>query len=111
MGGGDCLSGSGTEASHWEKRVMLGELMVGTASSGNRAIISDLTLAVFADSGWFEPVYDVQAPRCFYNSGGVRTRMSETASCGVEIAVAPLSRATATAMRGVHLVIGALRIR
>ena len=68
MGGGDCLSGSGTEASHWEKRVMLGELMVGTASSGNRATISDLTLAVFADSGWFEPVYDVQAPRCFYNS-------------------------------------------
>ena len=45
---------------------MLGELMVGTAAEGQAAAISDLTLAVFADAGWYEPNYSVGAPRCYY---------------------------------------------
>ena len=55
MGGGDCTEGSGTRASHWEARVMAGDLMVGALSSsdGRTTAISDLTLALFEDSGWY----------------------------------------------------------
>eukprot|EP00299_Pterocystis_sp_00344_P010391 c4631_g1_i1.p1 GENE.c4631_g1_i1~~c4631_g1_i1.p1 ORF type:complete len:636 (-),score=107.27 c4631_g1_i1:102-2009(-) len=43
--------GSGTVGSHWEKRIFHNELMVG-ATSGD-SIISPLTLALFADMGWY----------------------------------------------------------
>lgn len=47
-GGGD-----GTAASHWEKRVLYGELMVGTMQSTQVVAVSDITLAIFEDSGWW----------------------------------------------------------
>ena len=65
-GSGDCTVGEGTAGSHWEKRVMHGDVMVGVAGGAKRTSISDLTLAVFADAGWYEPNMDVASPRCFY---------------------------------------------
>ena len=43
--------GSGTKGSHWEARTMLGEYMIG--ESYDDAIISDMTLSLFEDSGWY----------------------------------------------------------
>jgi hypothetical protein len=64
--GGDCSEGSGTAASHWERRIAYGEVMVGVAGGGHSAI-SDLTLAVFEDAGWFRTNLSVHAPRCYFN--------------------------------------------
>eukprot|EP00854_Cymbomonas_tetramitiformis_P001079 gene1079-1628_t len=52
--------GTGTAGSHWEKRVMLDELMVGS-TSGDRAVLSDITLAFLQDSGWYATPYAVSA--------------------------------------------------
>ena len=48
--------GAGTGGAHWEMRVFRDEYMTGSASLGVRTL-SALTLALFADSGW----YDVDA--------------------------------------------------
>lgn len=66
-GSADCGEGEGTAGSHWEQRVMRGDVMVGTAGAGHRPVVSDLTLSVFADAGWYLPNMDVPAPRCFYD--------------------------------------------
>ena len=42
----------GTKNSHWEKRVMGNEIMVG--QTNNRMILSGATLAYFQDSGWYQ---------------------------------------------------------
>lgn len=47
--------GSGTAASHWESRVMLGDYMIGL--SFDDTAISDITLALFEDSGWYQIKY------------------------------------------------------
>ena len=57
--------GSGTAASHWEKRVLRDEVMCGSAQAGGERAISNITLALFEDSGWFLPNYAVPSPRCF----------------------------------------------
>ena len=67
LGGADCSTGTGTAGSHWEKRIAHGEIMTGTAgASAHRSPISDLTLAVFEDAGWYQPVYTVGEPLCEY---------------------------------------------
>jgi leishmanolysin len=52
--GGDIEDGgsSGTAGSHWEKRVYNNEYMTG--SDSNFPIYSNMTLALFYDSGWYE---------------------------------------------------------
>ena len=47
--------GSGSEISHWEARYMLGDYMVSSNYLEN--VISDITLALFEDSGWYEVNY------------------------------------------------------
>ena len=47
--------GKGTVGSHWEGRVMLGDFMISTDHPEN--VISDITLALFEDSGWYEVNY------------------------------------------------------
>lgn len=49
--------GDGTANSHWERRQFLGELMVGNSVSSTRDIISEVTLALAEDSGWYLPNY------------------------------------------------------
>ena len=48
--------GSGSAGSHWESRVMRTELMNPQLVSKN-VVYSDLTLALFEDSGWYKPDY------------------------------------------------------
>ena len=47
--------GNGSEGSHWEARVMLGDYMISTDYP--EIVISDITLALFEDSGWYEVNY------------------------------------------------------
>ena len=47
--------GSGSAGSHWEGRVMLGDYMISTDYL--EIVISDITLALFEDSGWYEVNY------------------------------------------------------
>lgn len=44
--------GSGTQNSHWEKRVAMNEYMTGTAS--RNPVFSDLTMALLKDTGWYD---------------------------------------------------------
>eukprot|EP00027_Filamoeba_sp_ATCC50430_P002094 CAMPEP_0168546158 /NCGR_PEP_ID=MMETSP0413-20121227/3350_1 /TAXON_ID=136452 /ORGANISM="Filamoeba nolandi, Strain NC-AS-23-1" /LENGTH=620 /DNA_ID=CAMNT_0008576319 /DNA_START=152 /DNA_END=2011 /DNA_ORIENTATION=+ len=43
---------SGTQLSHWEKRIFLNEYMIGTVS--DYPVFSAITLAYFHDSGWYQ---------------------------------------------------------
>jgi len=47
--------GSGTAGSHWEARVMMGDFMIGDSYSEN--VLSEITLALFEDSGWYKTNY------------------------------------------------------
>ena len=47
--------GDGSANSHWEARYMLGDYMVSINYYEN--VISDITLALFEDSGWYEVNY------------------------------------------------------
>ena len=47
--------GSGTAGSHWEARVMLTDYMMG--QSYDEVVISDITFALFEDSGWYQMNY------------------------------------------------------
>ena len=44
--------GEGTAGSHWEARLMLGDFMIGESYGEN--VISEITLALFEDSGWYK---------------------------------------------------------
>ena len=48
--------GNGTEGSHWEARILLGEYMNGYSYS-EEMVISEFTLAVLEDSGYYKPKY------------------------------------------------------
>jgi len=48
--------GSGTAGAHWEKRVMYGDFMVAD-SNMNDIVYSDITMAMFEDSGWYQVDY------------------------------------------------------
>jgi hypothetical protein len=47
--------GVGTAGSHWESRVMYGDYMIGESIDEN--IISEITLALLEDSGWYKVNY------------------------------------------------------
>lgn len=47
--------GDGAVGSHWESRLMLGDYM--TAATYEDVAISDITLALFEDSGWYQVKY------------------------------------------------------
>ena len=47
--------GSGSAGSHWEARLMLGDYMISTDYP--ELVISDITLALFEDTGWYEVNY------------------------------------------------------
>ena len=47
--------GEGSVGSHWESRIMLGDYMISEDYS--EQVISDITLAVFEDSGWYSVNY------------------------------------------------------
>lgn len=47
--------GEGTAGSHWEARTMLGDYMIGVNYA--EAVISEITLGLFEDSGWYKVNY------------------------------------------------------
>ena len=47
--------GSGSAGSHWEARTMLGDYMIST--NYDESVISEITLALFEDSGWYTVNY------------------------------------------------------
>lgn len=68
--------GYGTADSHWERRLFLGELMIGVSSSSSRVTLSNLTLALAEDSGWLPFTQTVIKTFCLryepqYARGGV----------------------------------------
>ena len=50
------LGGEGTAGSHWEARILLGEYMNGYSYTEEQ-VISEFTLAVLEDSGFYKPNY------------------------------------------------------
>ena len=54
--------GEGTANTHWEMRALNGELMVGTVVAGQRPALSNFTLALLEDSGWYAPQYSAATP-------------------------------------------------
>ena len=49
--------GDGTQWSHFEESLFHGELMTGIAVGAGRSILSNLTLSLMEDSGWYQPDY------------------------------------------------------
>lgn len=47
--------GEGTAMGHWESRIMLGDYMIG--ADYGETVISEISLAVFEDSGWYDVNY------------------------------------------------------
>lgn len=72
--------GEGTKASHWEKRVLDGEVMIGSTHESQVTAISSISLALFEDSGWYTPDYEVADPRCFYRNDWCSNRSSTTSA-------------------------------
>ncbi len=52
---------AGTAGSHWEKRAFLTEIMTGSISPVFPKILSEFTLALLADSGWYRVNYTAAA--------------------------------------------------
>ncbi|KAK1392506.1 putative Metalloendopeptidase [Heracleum sosnowskyi] len=49
--------GPGTSGSHWEKRLLMNEIMTGSVDT--RSVVSKMTLAFLEDSGWYQANYDM----------------------------------------------------
>lgn len=49
--------GSGSAGSHWEKRLMRNDFMAAD-SAVDDTVYSDITMALFEDSGWYDVDYD-----------------------------------------------------
>jgi len=54
-------SGCVIVGSHWEERIFMGELMT-SGQFGDYIFLSQITLAVFEDSGWYVPDYSMADP-------------------------------------------------
>ncbi|KMZ61468.1 putative Surface protease GP63 [Zostera marina] len=49
--------GRGTSGSHWEKRLLMNEIMTGSVDT--RSVVSKMTLALLEDSGWYHVNYSM----------------------------------------------------
>ncbi|MCL7035439.1 hypothetical protein MKW94_001301 [Papaver nudicaule] len=49
--------GRGTSGSHWEKRLLMNEIMTGSVDT--RSVVSRMTLALLEDSGWYKANYSM----------------------------------------------------
>ncbi|KAE9586174.1 putative leishmanolysin [Lupinus albus] len=49
--------GRGTSGSHWEKRLLMNEIMTGSVDA--RSVVSKMTLALLEDSGWYKANYSM----------------------------------------------------
>ena len=44
---------TGTAGVHWEAATLAGEMMIGSSGGAVRAVLSEITLALADDSGWY----------------------------------------------------------
>jgi len=51
------MGGSGTAGSHWSKKIMNTDFMIGDSYGEN--LISEISLALFEDSGWYKVNYEL----------------------------------------------------
>ncbi|XP_018678800.2 uncharacterized protein LOC103986043 isoform X1 [Musa acuminata AAA Group] len=49
--------GRGTSGSHWEKRLLMNEIMTGSVDT--KSVVSKMTLALLEDSGWYQANYSM----------------------------------------------------
>ncbi|XP_078435512.1 metalloendopeptidase / zinc ion binding protein [Wolffia australiana] len=85
--------GRGTSGSHWEKRLLMNEIMTGSVDA--RSVVSKMTLALLEDSGWYKVNYSmarelqwgrhqgeefVSSP-CNYWSGAYHCNTTQTSGC------------------------------
>ncbi|MED6197393.1 hypothetical protein PIB30_056048 [Stylosanthes scabra] len=49
--------GCGTSGSHWEKRLLMNEIMTGSVDT--KSVVSNMTLALLEDSGWYKANYSM----------------------------------------------------
>ncbi|PIN03756.1 Leishmanolysin-like peptidase (Peptidase M8 family) [Handroanthus impetiginosus] len=49
--------GRGTSGSHWEKRLLMNEIMTGSVDT--RSVVSKMTFALLEDSGWYRANYSM----------------------------------------------------
>eukprot|EP00659_Diplonema_papillatum_P009382 gene9382-14548_t len=63
--------GTGSKGSHWEKRLMGYEAMTATVSDDSVIVMSNITLAYFEDSGFYDPNYEItqRAPAFDWSDG------------------------------------------
>ena len=59
---------TGTAGSHWDKRLMMYDYMVGTVLT--EMLYSDITLALLEDSGWYTVNYDYTTPTVWGHGKG-----------------------------------------
>ena len=60
--------GSGTAGSHWDRSVVYNEYMTGWSTRDS--IFSNLTLALFQDTGWYIPNWEVGETLLFGKNAG-----------------------------------------
>ena len=73
--------GSGTAGSHWEARVMSGDFMIGESYAEN--VISDMSLALMEDSGWYQTNYYTGGLFRFGKNAGCDFLNTKCVSAGV----------------------------
>lgn len=52
-----CTSNKLLAGSHWEKRLLMNEIMTGSVDT--RSVVSKMTLALLEDSGWYQANYSM----------------------------------------------------
>ncbi|XP_073046027.1 uncharacterized protein [Primulina eburnea] len=61
--------GRGTSGSHWEKRLLMNEIMTGSVDT--RSVVSKMTLALLEDSGWYRANYSMADRLDWGNNQGI----------------------------------------
>ncbi|CAM6102918.1 unnamed protein product [Calypogeia fissa] len=85
--------GRGTAGSHWEKRLLMNEIMTGSVDT--RSVVSAMTLALLEDSGWYQANFsmaeqldwgrnqgtDFVSSRCSNWNGAYRCNSTHSSGC------------------------------
>jgi leishmanolysin len=66
--------GRGTAGSHWEKRLLMNEIMTGSVDT--RSVVSAMTLALLEDSGWYKANFSMAEQLDWGRNQGVGFLMS-----------------------------------
>lgn len=80
--------GPGTAGSHWEQRIFDGEMMDGVSSGGgahhNWHTLTPVTLALFADSGWYQVDYTTAGINSYGMNAGCEFALGDFAAASAQ---------------------------